>query len=75
MSRGVVEELLIMVNEYKVVDPNNVHPFILKSLESVLSEPLEIIFNKSLSTGRLPLPGAWKEAIITLIHEKETKLK
>ena len=53
VSRLVVEELLIKVNEYKAVRPDNVHSFILKSLVSVLSEPFEIIFNMSLNTGRL----------------------
>ena len=67
----VVEELLIKVNEYKAVGPDNVHPFILKSLASVLSKPLDIIFNNSLNTGRLL--GAWKEAIITPIHKKGDK--
>ena len=71
VSRHVVEELLIKVNEYKAVGPDNVHPFILKSLASVLSKPLDIIFNNSLNTGRLL--GAWKEAIITPIHKKGDK--
>ena len=54
VNRHVVEELLVKVNEYKAVGPDKVHPFILKSLVSVLLEPLEIIFNKSLNNGRLP---------------------
>ena len=44
---------------------------IIKSIASVLSEPLEIIFNKSLNT--IGLPGAWKETIITPIHKKGDK--
>ena len=42
VSRRVVEEILIKVNEYKAVGPDNVHPFILKSLASVLSEPVKL---------------------------------
>ena len=71
VGRFEIENLLRGANEYKAVGPDNVHPFILKSLACELSIPFEIIFNKSLRTGRLP--RAWKEAVITPIHKKGKK--
>ena len=52
----------------KATGPDNIPPFLLKSLSEELSHPISIIFNKSLSEGYVP--SQWKEAEVTAIHKK-----
>ena len=51
--------------------PDNVHPRVLNELSEELSEPLAILFNKTLSEGKLPKD--WKTAKITAIYKKGNK--
>ena len=48
--------------------PDLLHPFFLKSLVEHICEPLSILFEKSMSSGKLP--NEWLNAIITAVHKK-----
>ena len=67
-------EVLKMLREpdaSKPMGPNNIHPFLIKSMAEVFVKPLTLIFQKSVSSGTLP--NAWKEARITPIFKKGSK--
>ena len=66
-----VESLLNAIDPSTAMGPDGIHPHILKSCSSSLSYPLTIIFQKSLSEGRLPL--LWKSSTIIPIHKKGSK--
>lgn len=51
--------------------PDGITPEILQKLSSSLTEPLEVLFNKSLETG--DIPEEWKKANVTPIFKKGTK--
>jgi len=51
--------------------PDGISPRLLQQFESSLIQPLEILFNKSISTGEVP--SAWKTANVTPIFKKGTK--
>ena len=53
--------------------PDNCNPFLLKSMAEVFVKPLTILFRKSLSSGTLP--AAWKDARITPIFKKGSKIE
>lgn len=46
---------------------DEIHPIVLKSFADVLAIPLTMIFNKSLSVGRLP--EDWKKAVVVPIYK------
>ena len=66
-----VYERLTNLNIGKSPGPDTIHPRMLKELANELCKPLEIIFSKSLSEGKLP--DDWKKADITAIHKKGDK--
>ena len=51
--------------------PDMIPSFILKEFADILSAPLTIIFNKSLSEGRVP--SDWRTAEVTPIFKKGDK--
>ena len=55
------------LNVNKANGPDGVSPFILKECKHELSEPLCVLFNKSLCTGCLP--SEWCRANVTPIHK------
>ena len=52
----------------KAPGPDSLHPRILKELATVLAEPLNIIFNRSLEENEIPLD--WKRANVAPIFKK-----
>ena len=56
----------------KSVGPDNIHPMLLRRLANELEEPLTVIFQKSLNEGQLP--DDWRNAIISPIHKKGSKV-
>ena len=66
-----VKEKLQKLRSDKAPGPDKVHPHILKSFADVLSKPLTIIFNQSLSQKNLP--SIWKTGNITAIFKKGDK--
>ena len=63
--------LLINTKINKSAGPDGIHPRILKELCEELSQPLAILFNKTLTEGKIP--EDWKTANITAIHKKGNK--
>ena len=47
--------------------PDNIHPRVLKEVLSVVSEPLYLIFKKSIELGKIP--SKWKLASLTPIYK------
>ena len=71
ISTEDVFKLLCKLQPSKSPGPDNLHPRILKELADVLSEPLAILFMKSLETE--DLPKDWKSANVTPIFKKGSK--
>ena len=56
---------------FKSPGSDGVHPRVINELADCISIPLSSIFNKSLTTGKLPIE--WKQANISPIHKKGSK--
>ena len=52
---------------------DNIHPKVIKECSNALAEPLIILFNKSLSEGKLP--SQWEEANVTAIYKAGNRKK
>ena len=63
-----VFETLSALKPNKSPGPDGIHPKVLRELADVIATPLNIIYNKSLSTGKIP--ESWKKANITPIYKK-----
>ncbi|XP_065645257.1 uncharacterized protein LOC136075750 [Hydra vulgaris] len=63
-----IKNKLKNLNPNKTTGPDNVHPMILKQCANVLSLPLTIIYNKSLSERSIP--HAWRNANVTPLFKK-----
>ena len=59
------------INPNKSIGPDNIHPKAIVECKLELSNPLTIIFNKSLNEGRIP--EIWKTANVTPIYKSGTK--
>ena len=68
INPDLVKAKLLSLNGNKSSGPDSVHPFFLKKMSNVLSEPLSILYLKSLQMESCP--RQWLEAIITAIHKK-----
>ena len=70
-SKKDVKIILSSLDISKSPGPDNFHPRILKELSNELSEPLFLIFSKSLTDGALP--KIWKNAHVTPVYKKGEK--
>ncbi len=73
LNRYDVESRLSNLDPNKAMGVDLVHPLVLKKCSRSLSKPLHIIFKKSIDLG--VLPDTWKEANVTPLFKKGSKLK
>jgi hypothetical protein len=66
-----VQEQLVKLNIYKSTGPDLLHPRILRVLSEIISLPMAVIMNQSMTTG--VVPGDWRTANVTAIHKKADK--
>ncbi len=71
-SPGHVEKLLLKLDTNKANGTDGIKPRVLKECAPAFSIVLSKIFTKSMQIGQVPLH--WKEANITPIHKKGSKL-
>ena len=71
VSRDQMLKALQKLNINKSPGPDKVNPRILKELANELAHPLSILFNKSMSEGKLP--SQWKVAEVKPIFKKGDK--
>lgn len=73
IDREKVRELLANLNEFKSPGPDELHPRVLKELAEVIAEPLAVIFEKSWTTGEVPVE--WRRANVVPIFKKGNKVE
>ncbi len=66
-----ISKLLLELEPNKSPGPDELHPVSLKALANTMNKPLEIIYNTSLKTGKVP--GTWKAGNITALFKKGEK--
>ena len=71
ISESEVLKHLKELDASKAMGPDNINPFLIKSIAEVFVKPLTLIFQKSVSSGIVP--SAWKEAKITPRYKKGNK--
>ena len=63
-----VSNVLRDLHPHKAIGPDDISPYVLKQCAGTLALPLHMIFNRSLTTGELPLH--WKQANVVPIFKK-----
>ena len=69
VTKEIICKKLMELNVNKSPGPDNLHPRVFKELSVVLLEPLFIIFNLSITSGKIP--STWKLASITAIFKNK----
>lgn len=67
ISPEEVKVILEKLDQYKVSSPDNLPAIFFKKLARVISLPLSMLFNKSVTEGKYPDP--WKESFITPVFK------
>ena len=73
VTRNGVLKLLRDLKENKASGPDNIPPRVLKAAADPISSCLQVLFNASLATGRVP--DYWKLANITPVFKKGERFK
>ena len=68
---SVVEKVLKDLNAGKSMGPDELNPLLLKTMSNVFAVPLTLIFQESVSSGKIP--GIWKDARVTPLFKKGQK--
>ncbi|PKU45836.1 rna-directed dna polymerase from mobile element jockey-like [Limosa lapponica baueri] len=71
IQEEVVNDLLMYLDTHKSMEPDGIHPRVLRDLAGELTKPLSIIYQQSWSTGGVP--GDWRVANVTPIYKKGRK--
>ena len=71
ISVEAVEEKLKSLNTNKSFGPDEIHPKLICELAEILSEPLSILLNSSLRSGKIP--QEWKTATIAAVFKKGSR--
>lgn len=72
VTAGDVKERLKRLNSTKSAGPDDVKAIVLKEAAASLAVPFSAIFQKSLESGETP--AAWREAYITPLYKKGSRL-
>ncbi|KFQ10549.1 hypothetical protein N330_09456, partial [Leptosomus discolor] len=67
----MVRDLLHHLDTQKSMEPDGIHPRVLRELSEALTKPLSIIYQQSWLTGEVPVD--WKLANVTSIYKKGQK--
>ena len=67
----IVELKLRGLKTFSSPGPDGIHPMLLKKCASILNTPLSLIYNESMTSGRLP--DDWKQTNITPIFKSGKK--
>ena len=65
---GTVRELLLHLDCHKSMGPDGLHPWVLRALAGVISEPLSAICQRSWLSGEVP--EDWRLAYVTPIIQE-----
>ena len=71
IDKEEVEKTLNKLNVSKAAGPDNIHAKVLYELRSEINVPLNIIYNRSLIEGKLPVD--WKQAYVKPLFKKGCK--
>ncbi|RMC05684.1 hypothetical protein DUI87_17769 [Hirundo rustica rustica] len=71
IQEEAIRELLRCLDTHKSMDPDGIHPRVIRELADELAKPLSIIYQQSWLTGEVP--DDWKLANVTPIHKKGAK--
>ena len=66
-----IDKLLVGLNPHKAAGPDKFKPIVLQTLHNELAPILQLIFRRSLDTGKLP--DIWKEAMFPKFSKKGEK--
>ena len=68
ISAGGIDKLLVCLNSHKAAGPDKFKPIVLQTLHKGLAPILQLIFQRSIDTGKIP--DIWKEANVSPIYKK-----
>ena len=63
-----IDKLLVGLNPHKAAGTDKFKPIVLQTLHKELAQILQLIFQRSLDTGKLP--DIWKEANVSPIFKQ-----
>ena len=73
VSETAVKSKLESLNVNKSAGPDRIHPYVLMNCAESLAKPIALLFKHSLTTGEVP--AAWREANITPLHKKGSRVE
>ena len=68
ISAGGIDKLLVCLHQHKSAGPDKFNPIVLQTLHKKLAPILQLIFQRSIDTGKIP--DIWKEANVSPIYKK-----